>query len=388
MKRSKAKSQPATKLFDHIRELQMRLLTVFAALNISGFIVYFFYEPIIAILRAPLNTTLYYSTPAGSFALIMNICFMGALVVTIPVIAYNIIMFIRPAFKELISIKRIYLMTALSLILSISGVIFAYTIILPGSLNFFSGFKVSELNALISADSYLRFVSGIMITFIVVFQLPIVLSLIDSIKRLTPKKMISYEKWVVLASLIISLVTPFTFDFVTSLLVALPIVVLYNLSILIVIAQHIYTDYKFSTITHATFALPLQNGRPLQLSDTLFESFSTELVYKESSKHDDIDTIFDQINEIKENVVVDDIEVKPKKTRKTATKSVAKTKKKPVAVNKAAQQIPRTKIVNTSIRPEVPAWLIERRQKQMEMIAKQSQKGRVVSDFAKVNLSI
>lgn len=272
MKHVKNEVQGATKLLDHLRELKLRFITCFSVLTVTSIIVYFFYEPILSILRAPLNETLYYNSPTGSFAFVMKICFMGALAITMPVIAYNLIMFIRPAFDKSLSLKRVYAMSISSAILSILGVIFAYVLILPGTLEFFGGFDITGISALISADSYLNFVTNIIITFILIFQLPIVLTVIDKIKPLTPKKMLSLEKWVVIGSLIISLITPFTYDLVTSLLVGLPIVVLYNLSIFIVIAQHKYYRHKELYGVKATIVKPSKVDHSFALSDAFVES--------------------------------------------------------------------------------------------------------------------
>ncbi|MEI6054200.1 MAG: twin-arginine translocase subunit TatC [Candidatus Saccharibacteria bacterium] len=231
-------SQPATQLKDHLRELAIRLAISLAAMTITGFVVYAFYEPILTLLRSPLNAPLYYSNPAGSFAFILKICFMGSLIVTIPVIVYNLIMFIRPAFEEKIKKKNIYIASASSAVLSIAGAIFAFNIILPGSLTFFAGFQVNGLNALISADSYLNFITSMIITFVIIFQLPLAITFIDTIKPLPPERLIKNEKWVILGSLVVALLAPFTYDFVTSLLIALPIIVLYNLSIAVVAIRH------------------------------------------------------------------------------------------------------------------------------------------------------
>lgn len=238
MQGSKQHSRSATKLVDHIRELQKRLLIAVVALVISGIAVYFVYEPLLNLLRAPLGAPLFYSTPAGSFAFVMKICFMGALVVTIPVIIYNLIMFIRPAFQKHIPLRSILTVSFLSALLAFAGTAFGYYYIIPGALRFFAGFQVDGLSALISADSYLGFVTNVIITFVIVFQIPLLIAFIDRIKPLSPKKLLAGEKWVVLASLCVSVLVPFAFDLTTSLLIALPIVVLYNISIVIVLMQH------------------------------------------------------------------------------------------------------------------------------------------------------
>ena len=271
-------SQPATTLQGHLRELALRIGVSLIAMVIAGLAVYSFYEPILSLLRSPLNAPLYYNNPAGSFALILKICFMGALTISIPVLIYNLIMFVRPAFEQSISKKLVYTTSFASSILAIIGAVFAFTIILPGSLNFFAGFRVSGLDALISADSYLGFVSNIIITFVIMFQLPLLITFVDTIKPLPPKKLLKFEKWVVLGSLIIALIAPFTYDFLTSLLIAVPIIALYNLSIVIIVMKHANAERKaFIPISYETVVNPAATF-DLILNEMALEDMADELV--------------------------------------------------------------------------------------------------------------
>ncbi|NCQ54361.1 hypothetical protein COV88_03565 [Candidatus Saccharibacteria bacterium CG11_big_fil_rev_8_21_14_0_20_41_19] len=269
--------RPATKLQDHIRELGMRLLVSVIAMVCAGVLVYLFYEPILNLLRSPLGAPLYYSSPAGSFAFVMKICFMGALTITIPVLVYNLIMFVRPAFSQALSTKRVYTTSFISSLLAIAGAAFAFYVILPESLKFFAGFQVSGLNALISADSYLGFITNIIITFVLVFQLPLLITFIDHIKPLKPKKLIGFEKWIILGSLVIALLAPFTYDLVTSLLIALPIVVLYNLSIVMVLIRRAQVARKARRAIHSVIIQPVI-APELAVTELALENFADELI--------------------------------------------------------------------------------------------------------------
>jgi len=288
VKRSIGSSQPATKLSHHIRELQIRLFVSIIALCLAGVVVYNFYEPILTLLRSPLDAPLYYSSPAGSFSFIMKICLMGSLAITIPVLVYNLIMFVRPAFEKFITRKRVYVTSASSAILAIAGAAFGFVFIIPGSLHFFAGFQVEGLSALISADSYLSLVTNVIITFMFVFQLPLLIAFIDSVKPLTPKSLLKMNKWVILGSLVVSLLVPFAFDLMTSLMIAAPIVVLYNLSIAVVALQHAHSARVTRAIARASnvrqieslASTPVSN---LSLDDQLVASFTDELSHPHES---------------------------------------------------------------------------------------------------------
>jgi hypothetical protein len=124
-----------------------------------------------------------------------------------------------------------------SLLLAGGGAAFGFLIIIPLALRFFYKFQVDGLVAIISADEYLRFVVSVIITFVLIFQLPLFISLIDHIKPLPPKKLLKLEKYIIVGSVFIGVVVPFALDPTVQLLIASPIIVLYNVSIGIVVLQ-------------------------------------------------------------------------------------------------------------------------------------------------------
>lgn len=240
-----------TTMLEHIRELQVRLAITFGVLAAAGVLAYFFYNPILDFLRMPLDKPLFYNTPAGSFSFIMRICLVAAVAVTVPLIVYNLIMFARPAFPSVFTRIRVYILTFASVILSAAGIAFGYYVIIPGALHFFSGFQVHGLSAMISADSYLNFVINALLTFVLVFQLPILVLLADRIKPISPGSMLKGEKWALVGSLVIALLVPFAFDLWTQLMIAAPIFVLYNLAFVLVCIQHAFVNRKPRTAKQA-----------------------------------------------------------------------------------------------------------------------------------------
>ena len=223
------------KLRDHVRELRRRFVVSIIFLFVASSGIYFVYVPILNLLRAPLGQSLYYDTPYGSLAFVMKLCVIGGLLVAMPVLAYNIIMFIRPAFKKAMSAKRIVFVSSAAGFLAFCGAAFGYFVILEDSLRFFSSLQVSGLHALISADSYQNFVTNVILTFVLMFQMPLVVGFINRIKPIKPGTMMKGEKWALLASLAVGAVVPFSYDIVTSLLIGLPIFVLYNVSFIYIL---------------------------------------------------------------------------------------------------------------------------------------------------------
>jgi sec-independent protein translocase protein TatC len=243
-KRSTTLQTDGQVLIDHIRELRTRLFVCAAVLIVGGIIGYLFYTPILEWLRSPLGTNLYYSTPAGSFNFIVKVSSMIGILAAVPFIIFQLIRFVQPVFKEKLSMKRIVAYTISSIILAVAGALFAFYGILPGALKFFAGFQVAGLSALIDANNYLNFVINAMVTFIIVFQIPLLMIIIDRIKPISPQKLFAAEKYVVVGGLLVSLIVPFAMDLTTALLIAGPIIILYNLSVGIILVHHLMTRQK------------------------------------------------------------------------------------------------------------------------------------------------
>jgi sec-independent protein translocase protein TatC len=224
---------------------------------------YIFYEPLFAFVKAPLHAPLHYMSPAGSFTLVVKISLVIGVIAALPVAVYNAIMFVQPALTKRLSRTRVYFTTLASLVLSAGGAVFGFFFILPMALQFFYKFQVSGLEAIISADEYLRFVAGIIITFVLIFQLPLLISLADHIRPLPPKKLLKLEKYVIVGSIIVAIAVPFSFDPIVQLLIASPIIILYNLSILVVLAQRFMRKRIVRRQPTAVPPAPLVNTQPV-----------------------------------------------------------------------------------------------------------------------------
>ena len=233
---------------DHIRELRTRLFVCVAVLIVGGVVGYLFYTPILEWLRSPLGTNLYYSTPAGSFNFILKVSSMIGILAAVPFIIFQLIMFVQPVFKAKLSMTRVVVYSVSSILLAIAGAMFAFYAILPGALKFFAGFQVAGLSALIDANNYLNFVINSMVTFIIVFQIPLLMIIIDRIKPISPQKLFAAEKYVVVGGLLVSLIVPFAMDLTTCLLIAGPIVILYNVSVAMIMFHHFVARRKRATL--------------------------------------------------------------------------------------------------------------------------------------------
>lgn len=228
----------------HMRELRQRLTWAALVFFAGGLIGYAFRNQIIGRLRQPLHESLYYTTPAGGFNFVMKVAVATGLIIAIPVLFYGIVKFTQPAFAKQITNRRVRIITTLSLILGAAGATFAFFVVIPMSLHFFQGFKNTDVTSLISANDYLNYVITCIMSFILMFQLPLVILFIDKIKPIPPRKLLKYEKYVIIGSLILALLLPFTYDPLTQFLVAVPLVVLYNFTVVLIFFSHKSKKHK------------------------------------------------------------------------------------------------------------------------------------------------
>ncbi len=168
---------------------------------------------------------------SGQFTTHMWIAFMAGFVLGFPYLIWEIWRFVKPALsaKEIKYSKGIVFFTSLLFLLGIS---FGYFIITPLSINFLGNYKVSEEIAnSISMDSYINTVTVLSMSTGIVFELPMVVYFLSKLGILTPSFMRQYRKHAMVVNLIIAaLITPSP-DITSQLLVAIPLFLLYEISI-------------------------------------------------------------------------------------------------------------------------------------------------------------
>ena len=170
---------------------------------------------------------------AGQFTLQINSSLMIGLVLGIPYLFWELWRFIKPALHE----KERRAATGFvfyASILFLAGVMFGYFIITPLSLRFLAGYNVSDsIQNLFSIDSYLSSVATLTLATGVVFQLPILVYIVASLGFLTPKLMRSSRRYAIVIILIIAAIVTPTPDALTMTVVAIPLFILFELSIVV-----------------------------------------------------------------------------------------------------------------------------------------------------------
>jgi sec-independent protein translocase protein TatC len=180
-----------------------------------------------------INIKLINTEMAGQFTLQINSCLLIGVMLGFPYLLYEIWLFVKPALHEK-ERKAATGFVFYATFLFVLGILFGYYVITPESINFLSGFTVSDkIENYFDIDSYLSSVATLTLATGIVFQLPILVYILSSLGILTPKFMRSGRRYAVVAILVISAVITPTPDMMTMTIVSIPLFVLYEVGIVV-----------------------------------------------------------------------------------------------------------------------------------------------------------
>lgn len=226
---------------EHLYEFRHRLVLCTFSIVIGSILGFFLQHKLLDILIAPLNQPIFYTSPAGGFEFTIKISLLFGFVVSLPVIIYQIIRFFEPALPSH-SPKYVASILVSSTILLVLGMFFAYFISIPAALHFLASFNSAFVKSLISTSEYFSFTTRYLIGFGLIFQLPLILAAINYLHRISVSTLLKYEKWVILVSFILAaLLTP-TPDIINQSMMAIPIIVLYQITIVVIWAINRHSE--------------------------------------------------------------------------------------------------------------------------------------------------
>ncbi len=218
-------------LTGHLAEFRRRLIYCLAALALASGASYAYIEDIIAFISAPAGK-LYFMQPAEVFFSYLQVAVCTGFLVTVPVWAYQLWRFVRPALtgKER---RGVFLLVPAAVILFYSGLAFSYALVLPPAMRFFMDFASSSLQPMFSLSVYLSFFMSFTVPFGLAFELPLVLLVLSRLGLVTPQGLRRKRKAFIVLDFIFAAVISPTGDAFTQMMIALPVLILYEGSILV-----------------------------------------------------------------------------------------------------------------------------------------------------------
>ena len=221
---------------DHLEELRWRLIKALTSVLIGAIVIYFFIDQVIEILILPtrkLDLDLQVLKVQGMFLIKWGLAFVGGVILAIPVLTYQTWKFIIPG---LLVNERKYLFPLIifTFISFLAGVLFAYFVIIPFSLSFFTSLTAETIDVAynFTLEGYLMYILWLIFGCGLLFQLPVVSIFFTKIGILTPAFLREYRKFAFVVFLILgAILTPP--DPVSQILIVVPLIILYEFSILI-----------------------------------------------------------------------------------------------------------------------------------------------------------
>jgi sec-independent protein translocase protein TatC len=221
---------------DHLEELRWRIIYSLIGLVVGAILCWIFIDFLVDnILLIPaknIGVKLQNLRPFGQLLLYMQIAIIGGVIISIPNIFYQLWKFISPALRKN---ERKYI-TAIVIFSSgcfLAGIVFAYFLMIPLSLKFAASFGSKTIENNFAIDEYFNIIISIMLASGVVFELPMVSFFLSKLGILTPKFMRKFRKHSIVVIFILSaFLTPGT-DPVSQIVLAVPLVMLYEISILV-----------------------------------------------------------------------------------------------------------------------------------------------------------
>ncbi|MDP2861848.1 MAG: twin-arginine translocase subunit TatC [Desulfobacterales bacterium] len=220
----------------HLEELRKRLVICCVAIGIGVVIAYGFKEKLFEILTIPLvremrpGDKLIFTGLTEAFFTYMKVAFLAGIMLASPVIIYQFWAFVGPGLykKE----RRYFVpIVLLSAFFFVGGSLFCFFVVFPFAFKFFLSFATEVIQPLPSMNEYLSFVSVTMLAFGLVFELPLVIVFLARLGIVTVDFLRKNRKYaILLIFLIAAILTPGP-DVVSQVLMAFPLMFLYEISI-------------------------------------------------------------------------------------------------------------------------------------------------------------
>ncbi len=220
-------------IVEHLNELRKRTITVLILLGIATVICLPFSSFILKILKLPAGgyiKTLAFFKPQEAFLLHLKVAFLSGFIIALPAVLYEIWAFISPAVQEKSKKYTTHFVLSCSVVF-ILGSLFAYFFLLPRAIRFLLSFGAGILQPVISAREYISFVVSIILGCGLIFQMPVLSFILTKAGLVNAQILRKKAQWAILIIFIIAAIITPTTDAFNLLIFALPMILLYEVSI-------------------------------------------------------------------------------------------------------------------------------------------------------------
>ncbi|MBA7467369.1 Sec-independent protein translocase protein TatC [subsurface metagenome] len=218
-------------ILDHLQELRQRLIKSVIAVAVASVIAFIFYEWIFYILKLPTEgLNLIYIEMTEMLGTIMKVCLIAGIILAMPYLVYHGIMFVSPALtpKEK---KYVYFILPWIALMFMGGVVFSYFVLIPPATRFLISFGSGIASPEIRVGNYISVVARLLLAIGIVFEMPVITTFLARLGVLKPKWLSDHRKTAIIFAFILAAIITPTFDPINQSLVAIPLIILYEMSI-------------------------------------------------------------------------------------------------------------------------------------------------------------
>jgi sec-independent protein translocase protein TatC len=231
-----SEEESAASLTEHLAELRKRLMISCVAVGVCFAASYSFSNELFGLLTLPLvkvmpdQSSMIFTGLAEGFFTYLKVAFLTGILLASPVIFYQFWAFISPGLHSHEK-KYIFPFTFFSVMFFVGGALFGYFVVFPFAFEFFMSFNNDQIRALPSLKEYLAFSTKLLLAFGLAFELPIFIFFLTKLGIVTIEGLTRNRKYFLVGAFIAAaILTPP--DVVTQLLMAIPLMLLYELGII------------------------------------------------------------------------------------------------------------------------------------------------------------
>ncbi|MDO8673110.1 MAG: twin-arginine translocase subunit TatC [Dehalococcoidia bacterium] len=220
-------------LIDHLEELRTRIIVSLIVVAVTTGISFVFAKQLFAVLTGPAGNTQFQAIEMTElFGAYIKVSLFSGIAMAFPVLIYEVVMFIAPALtpKEK---KYFFLLLPGGLLAFVLGIVFGYYILLPPAVGFLLTFGADIATVTPRIGNYVSTVTRLLFYIGISFETPIVIYFLCKMRILSPQRLSKFRKYAFVGAFVVGAVITPTFDPVNQTLVSVPLILLYELGILL-----------------------------------------------------------------------------------------------------------------------------------------------------------
>ncbi len=220
--------------FEHLEELRKRFVISLVLIGLGTAAGFFYSDAVLKFLLMPIESKInqvYFFSPTEAFVVKFKVAFLFGVIVASPGVISQLWLFLSPALhtKE----KRVMIpLIVVTSFLFLSGVFFCFYLAMPYALQFLIGMQTDFLKPIISIKNYIDLLFGMLFAFGFCFTLPLFVVVLAFWGALNSRTLNKYQRHVIVGIFIIAAVATPTPDFTGQILLVVPLLLLFELSVI------------------------------------------------------------------------------------------------------------------------------------------------------------